>query len=404
MKILLINKFHFIQGGADRAYLDMGLALERAGHDVAYFSSESVKNLPTPWSRHFVSGISYDKADQQGFFEKVRIARDIIWNREAEKKMNQLLNEFQPDIVHLHNIYHQLSPSILRPIRRCGIPVVMTLHDYKLISPNYSLFVRGKVWEGAKDGAYWKCVRDRCVKNSRAKSIVCSAEAYIHRYIGAYDVVRTFLSPSNFLIEKFREHGFKRSIEYLPNPLIPFPEDLSRQLLAEDAPFVFIGRLSAEKGIDMLLRAFSRYKGRSCLRIVGDGPERRALESLSQELGLRSRVSFEGFLSGNNLREVRSSARAIIIPSRWHENMPYALLEAMAAGKVVIAARRGGIPEKVREGENGFLYDPEDEDSFLESIRRFEMSDVCAIQRAARASVMDLREDIFLERLMRLYG
>lgn len=403
MNILLVNKYHFPKGGADRAYLDMGALFERAGHSVAYFAMQHPKNFPTPWEKYFVSGIDYEEAHHVGIVEKVRIVRNILWNAEAERNMEQLLKEFHPDIVHLHNIYHQLSPSILHPIKKRAIPTVMTLHDYKLVSPNYSLFVCGRIWEETKGGAYWKCVRDRCVKDSVAKSMVCAAEAYFHKRIDAYGAIRTFLSPSRFLLEKFREFGFDRPIEYLPNPLTPFPTDMSNTVLPKDAPFLFLGRLSAEKGVDVLIRAMQEYQGSSKLCIAGEGPARASLEMLVREIGMSEKVKFLGHLSGLELESARNSAKAILIPSRWYENMPYVLTESLAAGKIVVAANRGGIPERIRHSENGFLFDPEDVVSIADALREVDDCDSLPIQRAARMSAEDLREEVYIRNLLGIY-
>lgn len=406
MKILLVNKYHFAQGGADRAYLDMGDMLTRAGHEIAFFSMRHPKNISTVWNQYFASNVDYEEAGRAGLSQKIRVATNILWNREAEGCMERLLDNFCPDIVHVHNIYHQLSPAILRPIKKRGIPAVMTLHDYKLISPNYSLFVRGNIWEETKNGAYWKCVRDRCVKDSFAKSALCAAEAYIHRWIGTYDTISLFLSPSQFLIKKFQEFGFDRPIEYLPNPLVPFPKEDSFTELSNNAPFVFIGRLSPEKGIEKILIALKKLDDTSTLHIVGDGPERGRLMALTEEFSISHRVSFLGYLSGSTLNRERNEARAILLPSLWYENMPYALTEALAEGAIVIASRRGGIPERVRDGENGFLFDPNDTRSLVEKMRLVQSlknESLRNIRKAARESVEDLREELFVKHLDTLY-
>ena len=406
MKILLVNKYHFIQGGADRAYLDMADILTRAGHEVAFFSMHHPKNFPTKWSKYFVSSVDYDDARNVGVLERFRMASRILWNREAERNMAQLIQDFCPDVAHVHNIYHQLSPSIFRPLKRVGVPVVMTLHDYKLVSPNYNLFVRGKIWEASKNGSYWKCVRDRCVKDSYVKSFVCAVEAYAHNSFGAYDSVNLFLSPSYFLIEKFREFGFRRKIEYLSNPLVPFPEDDSSAQASKNAPFVFIGRLSPEKGVDRILLAMRECGGSSKVHIVGEGPERENLEALARMLGISDKVIFRGYLSGAELEQERKGALAIIVPSLWYENMPYALTEALAEGAVVIAAKQGGIPERVRDGENGFLFDPEDAGSLVEKMRIVQTLDNLSLRRirkSARESVADLHKEMFVRNIEFMY-
>ena len=146
MKILLINKYHYLKGGAERAYFDMARILVERGHEVAFFSMHDPNNVSTTWERYFVESVDYGALDLS-LVERLRMAGRILWNHEANRKLAALLQEFQPDIAHAHNIYHQLSPSILWTLRKHGVPIVMTLHDYKVISPNYSLFVRGQIWD-----------------------------------------------------------------------------------------------------------------------------------------------------------------------------------------------------------------------------------------------------------------
>lgn len=401
MKILLVHKYHFLMGGAERAYLDMGDILRRAGHEVAFFSMKHPRNISTPWEKYFVDGVDYND-DGVGFLDKIRAVRNIFWNRQAERNMERLIRDFHPDIAHIHNIFHQISPSILRPLKNAGIPAVMTLHDYKLISPNYYLFSHGRVWDPGPRGL-WKCIGDRCVKDSVLKSAVCVLEGMVHKKMRLYDSVRLFLSPSRFLIDKFSEYKFPYPISYLPNPLIPFPSDYSLTPISHDAPFVFIGRLSPEKGVDVLIRALALLGDSSLLRIVGEGLEKERLQALARDLGVESRVEFLGYLSGEALGRVRAEARVLLVPSLWYENMPYALTEALGAGKVVIGARMGGITERIRDGENGFLFDPTNAEELAEKMRLARHLDSAKIGASARESITDLREECFLENLTSMY-
>ncbi|QQR77843.1 MAG: glycosyltransferase [Candidatus Moraniibacteriota bacterium] len=401
MRILLIHKRHFLAGGAERAYLEMADVLMRAGHEVAFFSMKHPKNHPTPWEKYFVDTVDYQDSSMN-FLEKIRTVGKILWNRQAEKNMERIILDFKPDIAHVHNIFHQISPSIFRPLKKAHVPVVMTLHDYKLISPNYYLFVRGRIWD-PKRGSLWKCVRDRCVKDSIWKSLVCAIEGLFHRSIRAYDSIQAFFSPSHFLVEKFREYQFSKEVQYLPNPLVPFPDDLSFLPLSDEAPFVFIGRLSPEKGVDTILRAVSLSRDIAKVRIVGDGPEMESLQRLARDLGVEPRVEFSGYLSGEVLEEARKNARAIIITSLWYENMPYALTEALGAGKVVIASRIGGISERIQDSKNGFLFHPGDEKELAEKMQLASRVDSAKIGGLARASISGLREEKFLEELLAVY-
>jgi len=224
MRILLVNKFHYLRGGAERAYFDTARILEDHGHEVAVFSMHHPDNRETPWSRYFVETVDYSL--QYSIFERFRLAKNMIWNSRAARNMEALLDEFQPDVVHLHNIYHQISPSIIPVIKRRGIPIVMTLHDYKLICPNYSMFVRGAVWEGGS----LACVRDRCVRDALLPSMVCGIERIVHRSLSVYEKIELFLSPSQFLKEKFLSSGFYGRIEVVGQPI-----DLASQPVAPEA-------------------------------------------------------------------------------------------------------------------------------------------------------------------------
>ncbi len=399
MKVLLVNKFHYLRGGAERAYFDTARILESRGHEVAFFSMEHPQNEPTPWSRFFISPVEYSADGRMGMRAKLRAAVRILWNREAERKIGMLMDEFHPDVVHFHNIYHQLSPSIIRAATKRGIPTVMTLHDYKLISPNYSLFVRGKIWDRSSG---FRCVLDRCVKDSRAKSLVCAAEKLLHSMIGIYGRVDAFAAPSRFLAAKFREHGFRQKISFLPQPLLPFPEEPLSEGRGEY--ILFFGRLSPEKSVETLLRAISFLGATEKLVIVGDGPDRNRLENLAREILHPESFSFLGAKYGAELEEIRRKAKAIVIPSEWYENMPYVLLESLASGVPVIAARIGGMTERIEDGKNGFLYEPGNARELAEKIRAVASVDREAVADAALKGVADLRPEAYGATLEELYA
>lgn len=151
MKILLINNYHYSRDGVTRAYFDLAEILTAHGHEVAFFSAHSEKETPTPWSKYFVSATDFE-GNKIGLFTKMKLIAKGFYNFEAKNRLARLLREFKPDVAHLHNIYHHLSPSIIGVLKKNKIPIVMTLHDYALVSPNYNLYAGGKIWEGAKGG------------------------------------------------------------------------------------------------------------------------------------------------------------------------------------------------------------------------------------------------------------
>lgn len=395
MRILLINKFHYLRGGAERAYFDTARILAESGHHVAFFSMQHPENHPTEWSHFFVARQEYSEGNPT-LGERFRLARNILWNFEAARKLEALIHDFQPEVAHLHNIYHQLSPSIIWTLKRHRIPIVMTLHDYKLLSPNYSLFVRGKIWEHTSG---WRCLMDRCVMDSFAKSLICALEKWLHDFLGSYQKVDHFIAPSRFLIEKFRALGSPLTITHVPQPLSPFP---SAVLTPTEEYYLSFGRLSKEKGVDRLLGAWSQGDGTMKLKIAGTGPDEARLKERVQDENLTG-IEFVGYQTGEALESLIQKAKAIILSSVWYENMPYSLVEALARGKVVIAPNLGGIPERIVDGENGFLYESGNTKDLVRVLREFDQHDLNLISKKARESTEDLREDAYKKALESLY-
>jgi glycosyltransferase involved in cell wall biosynthesis len=396
MRVLLINKFHYPKGGAERAYFDTARILAEKGESVAFFSMAHPENLDTEWARYFVSNVDY-LDEHQGLGSKIQAAARILWNFEAARNLDRLIDEFRPDVAHLHNTYHQLSPSLLWTLRRRGVPIVMTLHDYKLVSPNYSLSVRGRIWEHASG---WRCIIDRCVKDSYAKSAVCAVEQWFHRALGSFRNVAAFIAPSRFLIDKMHALGFPYPIEHVPQPLLPFPPE--PQVYGGGEYLLFLGRLSTEKGVELLLDAMAQCPNEH-LVIAGTGPAEAMLREKQQTLNL-SNVSFLGHQTGAAWEEAIARAQAIIIPSIWYENMPYVMLEALSRGKPVIASRLGGMPERVFDGRNGFLFDPAVPGDLVRVLAEFRRSDRGALGRNARESVDDLVPEKYYQHLLAVYN
>jgi glycosyltransferase involved in cell wall biosynthesis len=400
MRILLIDKYHRQYAGPQRLYFDTAKLLREQGHEVAHFAMAHPKNESTPWSSYFVEQVDYEEANHESFWKKLIIARNIIWNPQAKWQLEALVAQFQPDVAHLFVTYHQLSPSIIWALHKKNVPMVMTLCDYKLVSPNYSLFVRGNIWEHSSGV---RCLLDRCVKDSFAKSLVCVMEQWLHRMLGTYGKVNAYIGLSLFLIDTYHRLGFPYAIQLLPQPLVPLP-DLTKGLpIKTGKNFLYFGRLSSEKGVETLVRAFAELTNGETLSIVGFGPEEKHLRLLTQELGLEEKVTFLGPVYGNDLQVLLRAARAVVVPSEWYENTPYALLETLASGTVVIAARVGSLPERVRDGYNGFLFTPGDAHDLAEKIRALDSVPLPTLQENARKSVLSLDQGTYLDALLKLY-
>lgn len=399
MKILLINKYHFLKGGAERAYFDMARILTARGHLVAFFSMRHPNNHPTAWEKYFIDNIEYQEG-KISWRQKLSLAGKILFNFDAQKKLEKMINDFQPDVAHLHNIYHQLSPSIIWTLKKHNIPMVMTLHDYKLVSPNYNLFSRGRIWD---HNSGWRCLFDRCVKDSFVKSLVCALEKWLHRFIGSYEKINVFVAPSRFLIKKYKELGFQREIIFLPNSLAPLVEN-QEVISREKNTFIFFGRLSPEKGVDTAIEAMALLPQENKLLIAGDGPDRERLEKLAQEKNVSERIIFLGSRYGNDLEVLKQRALAVIIPSRWYENFPYVLTESLQSGCVVVASDIGGMTERIVHKENGVLFPAGDAQALADVVLFLKSLPLDAIREQAKASVADLTEGGFAVRLIEIYN
>lgn len=356
MRVLHVNKYLHRRGGAD-AYC-LGLAdLQRAhGLEVEFFAMTDPSNEPSAYSHWFASHVKLDPppADPKG---RLLAASRLIWNTEAAGAISRVLDDFRPDIVHLHNIYHQLSPSVLRPIRNRGIPSVMTLHDYKLVCPSYLMLDHGRTCDACVTGGFRQAIRRRCKDDSLAASTLLALESSIHRHLGSYDSVGLFSCPSNFLRDTIERGGIDpRRLRVLPNFV-----DVSAALrkASPGGPLLYVGRLSEEKGVDVLLLAARLLSPTTTVRIVGDGPARSKLEAIAAN-GAGAKVEFAGHVSPDQVRGHLAEASVLVIPSRCHENQPLAALEAFAAGVPVVASEVGGLPELIRPGVDGSLVRPND--------------------------------------------
>jgi len=359
MKILQVNQYYYPRGGADKYFLDLSESLKKAGHEVAVFSMEHPKNLETPYSKYFVSRVSFNN---QSLKDKIKTPGRVLYSLEAKRKFTKLLEDFKPDIIHCHNIYHHLSPSILDAAKKKHIPVVMHLHDYELICPNHLLFTKGHYCEACRPNKYQACIRNKCVKNSYSGSALAAFEMYLHHSVlKIYEKnINLFIAPSNFLKNTVVSFGHDpRQIEVVYNPHNLGTAEPNQNEINKNNPvapvsyYLYFGRLSEEKGLDILIQAANKSKQK--IIIAGSGYEEEKLKKIVKDLN--APIDFIGFKTGSELIAIIRQAQAIIIPSIWAENMPLSLLEALSLNKVVIVSNIGGMPEVIKDNENGLLFE-----------------------------------------------
>jgi len=354
MKVLLINKFLYAKGGDAISTLQTGRLLTAKGHDVVYWGMAHAMNPDYPHQEFFVE---YTDLNQPGNIKRrIAIASNILFSFDARAKINELVSNIKPDIVHLNNFAHQISPSILQVFRRHNIPTVMTLHDYKMVCASYLMVNNGKICEACKNGKYNKCFWQKCVKGSRLKSLLNTMEMYLHhKILRLYDLIDVYIAPSIFLRKKLFDMGFIKRIVYLPN--FVNGTDTHLPMKTRNNRFLYFGRLAREKGLETLIRAATGMDIE--LHIVGAGPYEQTLKRFVKTEGINN-VHFRGYKSSTELIEEISEALAVVVPSEWYENNPRAVLESFAAGTPVLGARIGGIPELVIDNETGLTFQPGD--------------------------------------------
>ena len=369
LKILMVDKYYFIKGGAERYYFELSGILTSKSHEIIPFSMQHPDNFRPEYENYFVENIEFNGISGLRKLSKTpEILARVIYSTSAKKAISKLIEKVKPDIAHIHMIDHQLSPSILHAFRDHNIPVMQTCHQYKLICPSYRLFVmhKNQVCEKCISGKNYHAVFEKCHKNSVAASAVVAAESYIHRWMKIYDLIDVFHVPSKFLRQKLIEGGFPEE-KIWHNFYTINLNDYPFHLKSGDY-CIYYGRLSEEKGVLTLLNAMCRLPEAKLL-IAGDGPQRTELENFAREKQL-NRVQFVGNKNKKEITRLVQNAKFVVVPSEWHDNSPLVIYESFSMGKPVIVSEMGGMPELVDHEINGLHFKAGDVDGLSASIQR----------------------------------
>lgn len=341
MKILLINKFLYPKGGCEKYVLNLGEILLNEGNIVQYFGTYSKENAVS--NELDLNVVNYEN---KRFLNPL----SIIYNNEAKKKLKILLDKFKPDVVHMNNISFHLTSSIIDACSEKNIPIVMTIHDPQLVCPNHMLY-REDVKKICNDcilnKSFKPCLRNKCLKGSKVKSWLAYRESVFTHSKNKYYKIKYFICPSEFMKSKLIEGGFdSKKIKVIRN----FSERNNDSKFLEKRNYIlYFGRLSEEKGIDLLIEALPKDIK---LIIAGDGPMKDYVCSDK----LNKNIEFVGYKTGNELKELIGRALFSVYPSKWYENCPLSICESISLGTPVIATDEGGIKELVDNNVNGLLF------------------------------------------------
>jgi glycosyltransferase involved in cell wall biosynthesis len=344
MKILEINKFNYLRRGAERHFIELVRLLKSKGNEVAVFAMDHPQNDFSPWKKYFVSYVGYGPEDS--LWVKLKGAMFRFYSFEAKRKIKKLLDDFQPDVVHIHNIYHQISPSILAPIKKRGIPIVMTVHDNKLVYPHY---LPSRENNSVRDFKFSDFVRNKKFKNSLVKSFLVALEFVICRYLNIYDKhIDLYISPSQFTKNKLIEGGIKaEKIVVLPHFSFQRNPDEKGEINLSEKYVLHFGSLSKDKGVDVLIKIFKELPEIN-LYLAGNIEE-------GLEMPKNKNIKHIGFQSPENMERLIKNSLFVVSASRLWETFGLVALETILNGKPFVGFSGEAFGEIVEDNKSGYL-------------------------------------------------
>ena len=395
MKILMINKFLHPNGGSETYIFKLGAYLQSAGHEVQYFGMEHEGRIVGNRVEAYTSNMDFHGGS---LLSRLTYPVKTIYSREAVKKLRLVLEDFQPDVCHLNNFNYQLTPGILPEIRRWekrsghSCRIVYTAHDYQLVCPNHMCRNpgTGENCEKCLGGHYLNCVKGRCIHGSLAKSIIGAAEAILWHRVKVYRQIDTVICCSAFLKSKLDTDPVLAAKTVVLHNFVDPVE--SRPVRKQDYVLYF-GRYSEEKGIATLVEAAKALPDIPFV-FAGSGPQENLLKGIPN-------IQNVGFQTGADLEKRIREARFTVYPSEWYENCPFSVMESQMYGTPVLGARIGGIPELIREGETGELFESGNVRVLTEKIRHLWENRPLCDAYAANCAELDFKN---VEAYVRLLG
>lgn len=366
MKVLLASWSWYPVGG-DWTYVENVKRLyESQGYEVVPFSTKNEKNVPTEYDKYFVKAFDYKALNaKKGIRSGFQALKNSVVSLEALRNLDELLRNNEIAFAHLHIIHHWLTPAIVWKLKQYNIPVIWSLHEYKLICPEGSFVSGGKICEKCYQNKFYHCALQKCKKQSFLASLLSSLDAYFYHFSGVYKKVDFYLCPSAFLLDKFAQFGFDPKklilsnlcydIELLDETVRMLREDLLTATQNRERYILYVGRIEKIKGIFTLIDAVAGTEIR--LKIAGTGP---ALEEMKAYVKTHSltNVEFLGHVVKTRVYQLTLDSEFVVCPSEWYENYPFSVIESLLMSKPVIGANIGGIPELVIDQQTGLLFEP----------------------------------------------
>lgn len=335
-------------------------------HQITEFSTHHTKNLPSVYQGYFVSELP-ELLETQNSLKKLQIFLRLLHSSEVENKLTRLIKTKQPQVAHLHSVYHHLSASTFTTLQKLKIPTVVTLHDFFPLSPSRNFLVGETINEPAYKKAF-ACTRSACINNTLSYSLAGDLEAYYYRFRHIWKNINLFICPSQFMADKMVEWGYPREkMRVIFNPFHP-PTSIPDLPLGNKV--LFLGRIHYEKGIKHLLEA-ARLLPHIPFLLVGTGPDENWVKDFIKKNNLKN-VEYRGYLlhgSTEYFTAIRE-AKVMVTPSLFYENCSISILETLYYERIAVATDRGGNPEMIQNGKTGFLAKPEDSQSLAQTLQQ----------------------------------
>lgn len=369
MKILLIHKFHYMLGGTETFHYNLAEALKAAGHEVIYFSMQDDRNIPCPQDKYFVSNIDYNDPNLKGL-TKIKAGLKLIYNFEAKKNIEQLIRDEKPDIAHIGLLHRQITFSVVDVLKKYNIPIVMHLHELTAVCPCYTMLrPDGTICSDCATKGYWNCVKNKCMKRSRTKSLLAFAEAKFLQFGRYYNKIDTYIAECKFYQHLVQKAHFTDSPIIQMNNFLPVNQEY-KAFYEHENYILYFGRYAREKGVLTILKAYSKLKCSEKLVLVGKGSEEEKIQDYVKGNKLEDRVYINGAIFGKEMDKIIEKAKVVLVPSEWYENGAFVALQALAKGKIVVASNIAGLSEIIQDGVTGFLAEPGNPDSFATAIQK----------------------------------
>ena len=403
MKVLIVNKFLYPNGGSETYIFKIGKQLAEKGHEVQYFGMEHEGRIVGNRVESYTSSMDF----HTGKIGKLLYPFKIIYSLEARRKLRPVLEDFAPDVVHLNNFNFQLTPSILYEIERYEkktgkqIRIIYTAHDYQLVCPNHLLLrpLEYELCERCLQNGFQECIRSRCIHGSRIKSILGYMEGTLYKKLHTYRKLDAVICPSRFLRDRLAQY------EDLRDKLLVMHNFVDKEDMQEEGDpqketsggyILYFGRFCQEKGVGTLLQV-CRSLPQIPFVFAGSGP-------MEEEVNAVKNVENRGFVSGEALYRLIAEAAFCVVPSEWYENCPFSVMESQIYGTPVLVSAIGGIPELVKDGETGELFTPGNVDELREKTEKLwkDRERLGRYTENCRSVQFDTTEE-YCEKLMEVY-